>query len=158
MYVSFRQRLKKNDPDLYKNFVRMSPDDFDYLLNLVTPSIEKANTNMRESICPGERLAITLRFLATGDSYASLMFLFKRSRSAICNIVPEVSTALYKVLKYEFLMVKPNLFHKKAYQIWYVLNQKNEHVVKLFIVINISKCDFDSYLHGINKIFKSFVQ
>lgn len=55
----------RNDPDLYKNFVRMTPDDFDYLLNLTTPSIEKSNTNMRESICPGERLAITLRFLAT---------------------------------------------------------------------------------------------
>lgn len=123
VYVSFRERLKRNDPDLYKNFVRMSPDDFDYLLNLVTPSIEKANTNMRESICPGERLAITLRFLATGDSYASLMFLFKRSRSSICNIVPEVCTALYKVLKDEFLKVKPNLLHKKTYQKQYLLIQ-----------------------------------
>ncbi|XP_061402393.1 uncharacterized protein LOC133338232, partial [Musca vetustissima] len=98
-----KERLKRNDPELYKNFVRMSPEDFDYLLELVTPLIEKANTNMRESICPGGRLAITLRFLATGDSYASLMFLFKRSRSSICNIVPEVCTALYKVLKDNFL-------------------------------------------------------
>ena len=60
---------------------------------------------MRESIRPGEQLAITLRFLATGDSYASLMFLFKRSRSSVCNIVPEISTTLYKAVKDEFLKV-----------------------------------------------------
>ena len=116
MYASFKERLKRKDPDLYKYFVRMSAEDFDYLLNLVTPSIGKANTNMRESIYPGERLAITLSFLATGDSYASLMFLFKRSRSSICNIVPEVCAALYKAVKDEFLKVKPNLFNKKSYQ------------------------------------------
>ena len=59
MYVC-KERLTRKNPDLYKNFVRMSADDFDYLLNLVTPSIEKANTNMRESVCPGELLAIIL--------------------------------------------------------------------------------------------------
>ena len=36
------------------------------------------------------------------------------------------------------------------------LNQNNEHAVKLFIVINIARCDFYGYLYGINEIFKSF--
>lgn len=60
---------------------------------------------MRDAISAEERLVITLRFLATGDSYGSLMFLFKRSRSSICNIIPEVCNAIYKALKDEFLKV-----------------------------------------------------
>nr|CAI5842890.1 unnamed protein product [Callosobruchus analis] len=45
------------------------------------------------------RLAITLRFLATGDSYKSLMYLFQVSYSTISLIVPEVCEAISSVLK-----------------------------------------------------------
>ena len=38
---------------------------------------------------PGERLAITLRYFATGDSQASLSFAFRRGRSTITNILRE---------------------------------------------------------------------
>ena len=39
---------------------------FDKLLELTAPSITYQDTNKREAIPPGERLAVTLRFLATG--------------------------------------------------------------------------------------------
>lgn len=68
--------VRENDPVLYTNFLRMSAEDFDLLLQKDAPQIEKQNTNMRESICAGQRLAITLRFLASGDNYMSLMYLF----------------------------------------------------------------------------------
>nr|CAI5858980.1 unnamed protein product [Callosobruchus analis] len=45
------------------------------------------------------RLAITLRFLATGDSYKSLMYLFQVSYLTISLIVPEVCEAISSVLK-----------------------------------------------------------
>jgi hypothetical protein len=39
---------------------------FNELLEMVTPIIKRRDTLMRDSISPAERLALTLRFLATG--------------------------------------------------------------------------------------------
>lgn len=61
---------------LYRDFLRMTHDDFNYLLELVEPLIEKSNTKFRESIPAGERLALTLQYLATGSSFRSLQFTF----------------------------------------------------------------------------------
>lgn len=64
----------------FRNFFRMSPSQFNQLLNMVIPSISKNDTNFRKAIPAQDRLAITLRFLATGDSYHSLSYLFKISK------------------------------------------------------------------------------
>jgi len=85
--------------DLIMNFTRMTIDDFEYLVSLIGPKIERTNTNMREPITVKERLAITLRFLATGDSYTSLQYLFRVSKSSISLIVPEVCGAINEVLQ-----------------------------------------------------------
>mgnify|MGYP005983884593 FL=1 len=61
----------------FKNFCRLSSVDFDHLLRLIGPKICKTDTRLRDAIPINERLAVTLRFLATGDSYQSLMYLFK---------------------------------------------------------------------------------
>ena len=44
----------------------MSPERFDNLLSMATSLIAKEGTNFRKSISPEERLAVTLRFLASG--------------------------------------------------------------------------------------------
>ena len=58
---------------------------------------------MREAIPAGQRLALTLRFLATGESYASLHYQFRVSVPSICRIVPEVCDVIYNTLKSEYL-------------------------------------------------------
>lgn len=63
----------------FQNFHRMSLDDFNYLLSKIEPFICKQNTHLREAIPAKIRLSITLRFLASADSYKSLHFLFKIS-------------------------------------------------------------------------------
>lgn len=73
--------------------------DFEKLATIIGPQIAKRDTNFRETIPINERLAVTLRFLATGDSYTSLMNLFKISKQLISVIVPEVCEALIKGLK-----------------------------------------------------------
>lgn len=82
----------------FQNFCRMASEDFDHLLSLISDKIRKSSTNFRDSIPAYDRLAVTLRFLATGDSYESLMYLTKISKSTICNAIPEVCAAINEAL------------------------------------------------------------
>lgn len=77
----------------------MTSTDFEFLINLVGHKIGKKDTYYRDAIPVNERLAIALRFLATGDSYHSLMYTFKVSKQSISLIVPEVCEALVDALK-----------------------------------------------------------
>ena len=72
--------LRLNDGSGFRNFLRMSPTDFETILMKVGSQIAKKNTNFRESISPANRLAATLRFLASGDSYTSLVYTFRISK------------------------------------------------------------------------------
>jgi hypothetical protein len=80
---------------IFRNFTRMTASDFELLLQMIGPSIKKQDTNMREAIPISTRLAVTLRFLATGDSY----HIFRISVPAISTIIPEVCQAAIKSLK-----------------------------------------------------------
>ncbi|XP_058122786.1 putative nuclease HARBI1 [Anopheles coustani] len=81
------------------NFLRMKKEDFDVLLDMIRPEINRMNTNMRDSITAQERLLITLRYLATGETFSSLQYLFRVSRSSISNIVKETCSCLTKALR-----------------------------------------------------------
>ena len=81
----------------------MSPERFKHLLGLVSPLIAKKDTKMRAAISAEERLAVTLRFLATGDSQQSLSFSFRLGKTTVSNIIAETSEAIYEVLKDEYL-------------------------------------------------------
>jgi hypothetical protein len=50
-------------PDKSTGYYRMSKQTFQDLLSLVSPAIEKEDTNYRCAICPAERLLITLRYV-----------------------------------------------------------------------------------------------
>lgn len=105
------------------NFFRMERSDFEHLLNLVGLRISKRNTKFREAIPPCERLAVTLRFLATGDSYHSLMYVMKISKQAIFQFVPEVCDALVKALKdYVKVRNKPDIKINKNHFINFIEN------------------------------------
>lgn len=91
--------LQKEGGDHFKNCCRMSYETFNQLLTLVEPKIRKENTKFRKAIPSNERLALTLRYLATGDSFASLSLVFRISKSSISHIIPEVCTAIIEVLQ-----------------------------------------------------------
>lgn len=107
-FAKLLPELRFHHPKDFTNFLRMSANDFDYLLDLVSPLITKKDTKMRKAIPPGERLALALRYLdylATGDSFKSLEYLFRIPQSTISTIMPAVLDAIYAVLKENYLKV-----------------------------------------------------
>ena len=58
-----------------------------------------------EPIVPVERRALTLQFLATGESFRPLNFQFRISRPAISYVVTEVCEAIPKKLGRSYLKV-----------------------------------------------------
>jgi hypothetical protein len=93
-YDTLLVELEMEDPPTFKNFMRMEPAMFHELAGRLTPRIEKRDTNYRKCIPPGMRLAITLRHLATGDTYRSLSFGFRVAHNTIAQIVPDVCQAI----------------------------------------------------------------
>ncbi|CAH1969577.1 unnamed protein product [Acanthoscelides obtectus] len=87
----------------YANFLHMSNKDYEYLLQKVEPLIRKQDTHLRLAISPSERLMLTLRFLATGDSYHSLEYLFRIPVTTVSRIIPEICEAIFTVLKTDYL-------------------------------------------------------
>lgn len=59
--VLAEMRLK--DPSSFQNYLRMTTDQFDKLLNIVGPSITKSIFGPTMPINPSTRLAITIRYL-----------------------------------------------------------------------------------------------
>jgi hypothetical protein len=58
----------------------------------------KCDTIMRNALSPELKLEITMRYLATGDSYKSLQYLYRVSASSICSFLPAVFDAIYEGL------------------------------------------------------------
>lgn len=93
------KELRSEDSGEFKSILRMTPNIFDNLLNLVGPQIQKLNTNMREAIPAKIKLEITLDFLSSGVNYRKLSHMYRVSRSTISRFIPEVCSEIYKALK-----------------------------------------------------------
>lgn len=98
-HVNLLKELRAKEPEDYRNFLRMNETAFDELLSLVQPLIRKEETVMRSSIPPCERLSITLRYLASGNSFEDLKYLTARSPQAIGKLVIETCEAIILCLK-----------------------------------------------------------
>lgn len=92
------------DEKSYKNYLRMNEETFNKLLGKVSKHIIKESYT-RECISPREKLIVTLRFLATGETFRSLMYNFRIHESTISLFIPLVLKAIYEELKTEYLKV-----------------------------------------------------
>ena len=99
VYNTLLRELRVEEEFEYKKFLRMAPENFDELLNLVGVDIQKETTNMHEPIPAEMKLAATLRFLSTGANYADLQHIFRIHKSTLSRIIPEVCDAIYMNLK-----------------------------------------------------------
>lgn len=64
-HMALIAELRLSGSEDLKNYLRMSKESFQLLLNLVKPLFTKQNTRMRSAISAEEKLIATLRFLAT---------------------------------------------------------------------------------------------
>ncbi|CAM1313535.1 Uncharacterised protein g6292 [Pycnogonum litorale] len=85
--------------------MRMTPATFDKLVQKVKPYIEKKKTKYRNPISVSERLAMTLRYLASGQSQADISYLFRVGRTTTSNVINETCEALWQVLQPEVMPV-----------------------------------------------------
>ena len=104
---------------LFLRFLWMAPERFDHLLSLLMPLISKKYTKFRKSMASNEHLALTLRFLASGESQISLSFQFWLGRATVSKIISECCEAIYQVLpeKYFWSTKSPKEWKALAQQL-----------------------------------------
>lgn len=104
-YHHLMRELELEDVTSFKNFMRMDPEMFQELLQRVGHRLTKQHTNWRKPLEPGLKLAITLRFLATGDSSKDLMYCFRVAHNTIVDLIQPVCEAIIAEYKDELFNV-----------------------------------------------------
>lgn len=78
----------------FRGYLRTRTDDFDELVSGIRAAVECQDTLMRPAISVEEQLTLTLRFLATGESFHSLHYQYCIGTSTVHDKVKQVCKAL----------------------------------------------------------------
>ena len=92
------------DDEVFLRYFRMSPHRFDDLLRRISPLISHQGTH-RSPVSAAERLSVTLRILATGNSQQSVADSYRLGKSTVNDILLETCKALWTALKDEYLAI-----------------------------------------------------
>lgn len=91
-------------------------------------------------------MKITLRYLATGDSYKSLQYLYRVFASSICSFLPDVFDAIYEGL-IEYIQVT-------------ILTKNNHALYNVLLFINLYglytvylEYFLTTFIHELKKIY-----
>lgn len=98
------KELAAEDPKSYFNYLRINEEMFNTLLEKIRPRIQKQDTMMRCALPVKLKLEVTLRYLATGDSFKTLQYIYRVGKSTICAFLPEVLHAIFEELQ-EYIKV-----------------------------------------------------
>ena len=94
------------DTQTYREMMQMTYPDFLALLGVIEPYIAPRQiVGGNKVITAAERLTLTIRYLATGESYRSLSFQFHISVSGISYIISDVCKAIVDHLGSMYLKV-----------------------------------------------------
>jgi hypothetical protein len=104
------KELAVEDATEYRRFLRMTPGNFEDLLRMVSPSIQRQDTILRDAIPARVKLELTLNFLASGSSYSTLSHLFRVPKPSISKFLPEVLDAIYHSLQHYIKVSKISSF------------------------------------------------
>ncbi|XP_068082638.1 uncharacterized protein [Anabrus simplex] len=93
----------KDDEVKFHGHFRMSRNTFSKLFKKVEPLITRKDTFWRPAITPMERLAVCLRFLATGDSFKTISYSYRLGHSTVHKIVKETCEAIIRAMIHEVM-------------------------------------------------------
>ncbi|RVE43036.1 hypothetical protein evm_012307 [Chilo suppressalis] len=82
----------------FYDYYRMSYENFESLVHLLRPYMEKKQSRFRSSIPVEERLSVCLRFLITGVSFKTLAFNYRMGFSTVRCIVHETCRVIWNIL------------------------------------------------------------
>ena len=102
-YQILVEELRLYDWKYFFKFLRMSSERLESRVQLVAPCIAKKKCRSREPLFPAERLVVTIRYLATGDSQESQAFNFRLGKSTVCNVARVTCQGIWNALNTSFL-------------------------------------------------------
>ncbi|XP_068099259.1 uncharacterized protein [Hyperolius riggenbachi] len=91
------------NPDKFHKYTQMSVPAFNKLLDLVRSDLSRPDYRFRNSIPPDEKLMVTLRYLATGQSFVSLQSAFRLGKSTISRIVHDTIRVIWRNLRGQYM-------------------------------------------------------
>lgn len=103
-YDRLMVELRAEDMQQFRKFLRVPAEMYDDLVATLTPYLQGQDTFMRRALTPGLKVAITLRYLASGDTNPSLMYAFRVSKSSIAAVVPIVCEAIIREYAEEMIV------------------------------------------------------
>lgn len=113
-HVELLKEIAITDQSDFFNYFRMNHDKYIKLSEMVQPYLKRQDTNMREALTVEEKLAVTLRYLATGRSFEDLKFSALMGSRTISNVVMETCEAIIYVLK-DYMKVSIKMYiHKMS--------------------------------------------
>ncbi|KAK3890171.1 hypothetical protein Pcinc_005863 [Petrolisthes cinctipes] len=89
-----QQQNKKRGRKARRYYLLVDHAIFNVILLRITPRISRQDTNWRKALEPGQSLAITLRFMATGEAYKSMTLNFYVGANSISKLVPDTCEAI----------------------------------------------------------------
>ncbi|CAK1595924.1 unnamed protein product [Parnassius mnemosyne] len=124
-YHTLYKELLDDETQFYMYF-RMTKECFALLENKPSPHLHKKDTFMKRAITPRERLAVCLRFLATGDSHMTISFSYRLGHSTVNKIVKETCKIIVDQLMSEVLPeMTTEMWKAVAEDFWLLWNFPN---------------------------------
>lgn len=100
------QEMRLRDPEYFFNYTRLDLEGFEKLLGMVGPIIKKRH--IVTAISPVQRLAMTLRYLANGNSMVDLGLNYRCHKSTVSIIIRETTCVIADVLEEGYLSPPSN--------------------------------------------------
>ena len=97
-YTNLVQELRLNDPQRHLQYFRLNRGAFDLLLARIEDQITRSTTTFREPVSAPQRLAVTLRYLASGAEFSALAPSYRLGESTTRAVVYDTCRAIVNVL------------------------------------------------------------
>ncbi|XP_077531209.1 uncharacterized protein LOC144143314 [Haemaphysalis longicornis] len=104
LYYTAMQRMRDGDHAFFFKYFRMTPRNFDLLLSYVETDLTRQYV-VREPLEPGERLAIALSYLASGQDIKDVALAYRVGIETARMAVHDTCRAIWAHLKDKYMKV-----------------------------------------------------